>query len=170
MTRNIRLLSIVIPSVMLVAGVSAQHPTGTQHPTAQHQGAHPVMGFDIDKTAHHFYLYEDGGAIEVSVKDKNDKTNLDGIRTHLTEAAMMFTHGHFEAPEAVHAPASVAGLEDLIKLKDKVKYVYVETPMGGRVDIVTTDKDALTAVHAFLKFQIEEHKTGDKTTAAKRRK
>jgi hypothetical protein len=28
-----------------------------------------VMGFDLDKTAHHFYLYEDGGAIDIAVKD-----------------------------------------------------------------------------------------------------
>jgi len=27
-----------------------------------------VMGFDQDKTAHHFYLYEEGGAIDIGIR------------------------------------------------------------------------------------------------------
>jgi hypothetical protein len=46
--------------------------------------------------------------------------------------------------------------------------LYVETANGGRVDIVTSDSEALVAVHAFLKFQIAEHKTGDPTTVQSR--
>jgi hypothetical protein len=110
------------------------------------------MGFDVDKTIHHFFIYEDGGAIDVVVKDKADRTNLDGIRAHLKEAATMFGQGHFETPEAVHAPTAVHGVENLVKFKDKIKYAYTETPLGGRVDIVTTDKDALPRSHAFLKY------------------
>jgi hypothetical protein len=41
--------------------------------------------------------------------------------------------------------------------------------MGGRVDIVTANKDALAAVHAFMKFQIKDHETGDKTSVTKRK-
>jgi hypothetical protein len=52
--------------------------------------------------------------------------------------------------------------------KDAIRYQYVETPNGGRVDIVTTDKEALAAVHAFLTFQISDHKTGDSTTVKAR--
>jgi hypothetical protein len=44
-----------------------------------------------------------------------------------------------------------------------IRYQYVETTNGGRVNIVTSDADALAAVQAFLKFQIAEHKTGDPT-------
>jgi hypothetical protein len=172
MTRTIRLLSIVIPSLALATGVAAQQTAAAkhpQHPAAQHQGAHGAMGFDVDKTIHHFFVYEDGGAIDVGVKDKADKTNMDGIRAHLKEAATMFGQGHFETPEAVHAPAAVHGVENLVKFKERIKYTYTETPLGGRVDIFSTDKDALAAIHAFLKFQIEEHKTGDKTTPTKRK-
>ena len=173
MTRTLRFLSIVIPSLALATGVAAQQTTTAphpQHPAAQHQGTHSGMDFDVDKTIHHFVLYEDGGAIDVGVKDKADKKNTDAVRAHLKEAATMFGQGHFEAPEAVHAPASVHGVESLVKFKDKIKYTYSETPLGGRVDILTTDKDALAAVHAFLKFQIDEHKTGDNATPAKRKK
>ena len=28
------------------------------------------MGFDQHKTAHHFYLLEDGGAIDIAVKER----------------------------------------------------------------------------------------------------
>jgi hypothetical protein len=41
------------------------------------------------------------------------------------------------------------------------RYVFEETPNGGRVVISSTDKHALNAIHCFLRFQIEEYKTGD---------
>jgi hypothetical protein len=167
MTQITRLLSIVISSLALTAGVTAQ----TTSTAAQHHAmtGNQVMGFDQDKTTHHFYLYDDGGAIDVSVKDASDKTNIDAIRAHLPHIAMMFGQGHFDAPMMVHDTTAIPGVEELAKFKDKVKYAYTETPTGGRVDVVTTDKDALAAVHAFMKFQIHEHETGDKTTVAKRK-
>ncbi len=36
-----------------------------------------------------------------------------------------------------------------------------ETPDGGRVAISSANKEAVEAIHRFLRFQIEEHKTGD---------
>jgi len=39
-----------------------------QHRSMNERGA-MVMGFDQDKTVHHFYLYNDGGAIDIAVKD-----------------------------------------------------------------------------------------------------
>ena len=138
-------------------------------PTAQHldaRGKH-VMGFDQQKTAHHFRLYEDGGAIEVSVKDKADTENLTAIRSHLPHIATMFADGQFDAPMLVH-DTNVPGAADLTRLKSRLQYNFVETPTGGRVDIVTTDKDALAALHTFLRFQITDHQTGDPATPAKR--
>jgi len=52
--------------------------------------------------------------------------------------------------------------------REQIRYTYVETPNGGRVDIVTTDPQALAAVHAFLTYQIAEHKTGDVTAVSER--
>lgn len=169
MTRITRLLSIVLPSLALTVGASAQQTTGSAH--AQHLDATgtQVMGFDQDKTTHHFLMYEDGGAVDVSVKDKADKTNIDAIRAHLPHIAMIFGQGHFESPMSVHDTTAVPGIAELARLKDKVTYTYTNTPAGGRVDIVTTDKDAIAAVHAFLKFQIQEHHTGDKTEVSKRK-
>jgi len=128
-----------------------------------------VMGFDQQKTAHHFRLYEDGGAIEVSVKDKADTENLTAIRGHLPHIATMFADGQFDAPMLVHDTKSVPGTADLARLKSRLRYNFVETPAGGRVDIVTTDKEALDALHAFLRFQITDHQTGDALTVKTRK-
>lgn len=118
------------------------------------------MGFDQDKTTHHFRLFDNGGAIDVAVKDADDKTNRDAIRAHLPHIATLFAAGDFAIPGFVHAQ-DVPGTADLGRLKGDIKYAYVETPQGGRVDIVTTHPGALAAVHAFLRFQIADHKTGD---------
>lgn len=80
----------------------------------------------------------------------------------------MFGSGNFDAPMLVHDSASVPGTTMMAARKDAIRYQYTETPRGGRVNIVTTDRDALEAVHSFLKFQIAEHKTGDPSTVAPR--
>ena len=45
----------------------------------------------------------------------------------------------------------------------KFHYKFQETEAGARVRIRTKDKQALKAVHEFLRFQIAEHQTGDRT-------
>jgi hypothetical protein len=149
--------------VLLVLGAQAQAQGVSQSHAAM------AMGFDQEKTAHHFYLYPDGGAIDVSVKDASDRKNLDAIRAHLPHIAEMFKSGDFSAPMLVHQTAAVPGAEDLKRAKDRLGYRYRETPAGGRVEIETTDAAALKAVHAFLRFQITDHKTGDSLEVKPRR-
>jgi hypothetical protein len=149
-------------AIAIVSGAAHQsHPSDVDR-----RGAH-VMGFDQTKTVHHFLLYEDGGSIDVSVKDSSDKANLDAIRTHLSHIASMFAAGNFDAPMLVH-DATVPGTSEMAKLKNRLNYRFVPTAKGGRVDITTMDLDALAAVHRFLRFQISEHHTGDSTTIRKR--
>lgn len=135
---------------------------------ADHARAAMVMGFDQQATSHHFRLYEDGGAIEVGVTDSADVKDRDAIRSHLPHIAMMFGNGTFDAPMLVHDSAHVPGTAVMAERHDRIRYTYVETASGGRVDIVTADPQALAAVHAFLTYQIAEHKTGDVTTVSKR--
>jgi hypothetical protein len=127
------------------------------------------MGFDQQKTTHHFLLFDDGGAIDVAVKNAADTADRDAIRSHLPHIAQMFGDGNFEAPMLVHEAKDVPGTAAMTKLKAKIAYKYTETPGGGRVDITTSDPAALAAVHEFLKYQITEHKTGDPKTVSKRR-
>ena len=146
----------------LLAALFVQHPQPADH-------AAMVMGFDQDRTAHHFSLYDDGGAIDVTTKDAADTADRDGIRAHLPHIATMFAAGKFDAPMLVHDSKSVPGTGVLAARHDRVTYRYRETPNGGRVDIVTTDAEALAAVHDFLRYQIREHHTGDRGDVVARR-
>jgi len=143
-------------------------PAQDPHQAMNDRGA-MVMGFDQDKTTHHFYLYEDGGAIDIAVKDASDTQDRDAIRSHLPHIATMFGMGDFDAPMLVHDSKDVPGTAVLAKHKDKIAYRYRETTMGGRLDIVTKDADALAALHEFLAYQIKEHQTGDPVTVTKRK-
>src|SRR5215213_9465779 len=46
-----------------------------------------AMGFDQDKTVHHFLLRKNGGAIEVTSKDAADAASIAQIRAHFLELA-----------------------------------------------------------------------------------
>lgn len=177
MTRSALICSLAL--VASTAAVSAQS-TGTAKPVSpaatpasndphaqmNHRGAQ-VMGFDQDKTSHHFFLHDDGGAIDVSVKDAADRTNLDAIRAHLPHIVVMFGEGNFEAPMTVHG-TTVPGTPEMKKVKDTITWKYEETARGGRVNITTANADALKAVHAFLRYQITDHKTGDSLDITRR--
>jgi hypothetical protein len=128
--------------------------------------AHNPMGFDQEKTVHHFVLTESGGYIDVSVRDASDSSNRDAIQSHLGHIAQMFKDGNFDIPMLVHGEKP-AGVETLQRLKDRIKYEYKATDSGGRVTITTSDKQALQGVHEFLRYQIKEHKTGDSLSPRK---
>jgi hypothetical protein len=49
----------------------------------------------------------------------------------------------------------------MTRLKSSLDYAAENLPSGGRVHITTANSEALNAVHDFLRFQIQEHKTGD---------
>jgi hypothetical protein len=133
-----------------------------------HDRGGTIMGFDQRATSHHFTLYQDGGRIEVTVNDPANDADLRAIRAHLPHIAMMFAQGDFDAPMMVHDSTNVPGTAVLAARRDKVRYTYAEIPGGGRVDVVTTDAEALAAIHAFLSYQIAEHKTGDSTSVGVR--
>lgn len=125
-----------------------------------------VMGFDHKKTKHHFLLHPDGGAIEVTANAADDKESRDLIRKHLGHIAKMFAEGNFKAPMLIHdrTPPGVPVME---RLKAEIEYRYEETERGGRVVIKTGNEEALRAIHEFLRFQIEDHRTGDSTEVPK---
>jgi hypothetical protein len=118
------------------------------------------MGFDQQKTTHHFLLRKDGGAIQVTANSAADKSSTEEIQMHLRHIAGAFQSGDFNIPMFVHdqTPPGVATMK---KLKDQIKYKYEPAENGGRVVISSANAEAVTAIHEFLKFQITEHKTGD---------
>ena len=77
-----------------------------------------AMGFDQGLTTHHFLLFNDGGAIEVSVNDLADAKNRDAIRSHLPHIAMMFGEGNFDAPMLVHDSKNAPGAKVMTERKE----------------------------------------------------
>lgn len=119
-----------------------------------------AMGFSQSQTTHHFLLRRDGGSIEVEANETADRASSEQIRQHLAHIARMFAEGDFNVPMFIHAQ-NPPGVTTMKRLKSEVKYQFEKTERGGRVNIRTTNPEALAAIHDFLRFQIEEHRTGD---------
>jgi len=158
---------LILGALQLAAQDMQSCPVHKEHmkQAAQHQAdvekhGDEAMGFPHDKTTHHFRLYSDGGAIEVSVNDNQDSQNLQAIRSHLTHIVTMFSNGEFSIPMFIHdrVPPGVSMMKE--KRAD-ISYSFEELPAGGKVRIKTANPDALKAIHEFLRFQIADHHTGD---------
>jgi len=119
-----------------------------------------AMGFDQDKTTHHFILAADGGRIEVAANDPSDRESRDQIRAHLKEIAAEFARGSFARPLATHNELP-PGVRAMQQRQQAIVYEYEDTANGGRVRISTADGKAIAAIHEFLRYQIREHATGD---------
>lgn len=152
-----RLLSIIL--LLAIAGFAAQHT----HQDIQNRG-NQGMGFDQDKTTHHFLLTKDGGIIQVQARSAGDKESVAEVRMHLNHIQHAFSAGDFDIPMFVHEQTP-PGVPTMKKLKDQIRYSYEELEDGGRVVINSKNAEAVNAVHQFLKFQIREHKTGDPVDA-----
>jgi hypothetical protein len=137
----------------------------SQHQAEVEKHGDEAMGFPHDKTTHHFRLYADGGAIEVTVNNNKDSENTKAIRSHLAHIAVLFSDGDFSIPMFVHDQMP-PGVPVMKEKRSQISYRFEEMPGGGRVRIKTTNPDALKAIHDFLRFQIENHHTGDVTDIA----
>jgi len=122
-----------------------------------------AMGFDQDKTVHHFLLKHTGGAIEVAAKDAADAESIAQIRSHFREIADAFAKGLFDKPVATHDELP-PGAGAMAINRERIRYRYEERAAGAAVIIETTDAATLKAIHDFLRYQIVEHKTGDPLT------
>ena len=138
-------------------------PVSTARAGQHHPPLAGAMGFDQEKTTHHFRLLATGGSIDVDVKDHADQATLHAVHAHLQEIAAEFSKGAFDKPLATHGEAP-PGTAAMRALKDRLEYVFEATAAGGRVRITTRDGEALAAVHEFLRYQIREHHTGDPLT------
>jgi hypothetical protein len=136
----------------------AQHDGG--HHAAMERRGQQAMGFDQNHSTHHFLLEKTGGSIEVTATDRADSELAASIRAHLRHIRSAFGEGDFALPVFIHDKPP-PGIDVLKARRDRLTFRYEDLPAGGRVRITTGDPDALTALKAFLRFQITEHKTGD---------
>ena len=161
-------MKLLIAALCLGTFAWAQMPAEHQHPTNPDVHHDTVMkhgeqgmGFSQTSTTHHFLSDTQGGVIQVEAKDAKDAETKDQIRMHLGHIAKSFAEGDFDIPMFVHDTKTVPGVADMQRLKGAITYKFVETKNGGRVQMASQDPAAIAAVHQFLRFQIEEHRTGD---------
>jgi hypothetical protein len=145
---------------LILISLTTTSQSSPQHNHQLMQRGQHAMGFDQTKTTHHFLLQEAGGAIEISANDTADRASIDNIRVHLEHIRGAFSAGDFALPMFIHGTVP-PGADVLKERRALLTYRFEPMPAGGRLGITTKDADALAALHAFLRFQITEHKTGD---------
>jgi hypothetical protein len=161
--------SITLVSFLALAGpLAAQcphHDHGAMPAAADHDSAfarmqsrgQQVMGVDQYTSRHRFESLPDGGRIELQ-RTVADSAGADRIRRHLAEEAAAFRRGDFADPAAVHQ-TEVPGTRVMAVRRDAIRYEVSDLPLGAQIRIVSTDREAIAAVHAFLAFQRQEHRT-----------
>jgi hypothetical protein len=167
-------MKLILLIALTAAGISTQSsqkpesktecPMRATH-TQMNERGEKGMGFSQTATTHHFLLNAKGGVIQVEVKDSADTTSRNQIRMHLGHIAKAFQSGDFDIPMFVHDTVP-PGVPEMKRLQKEIQYSFEETANGGRVVISSMNKEAVEAVHRFLRFQIEEHQTGAPTAAA----
>ena len=161
----VALLSVGSGKHLYALGFQTTGPDHKHHADVNTRGDQ-AMGYSHEKTTHHFRLKPDGGVIEVSANDPKDGASRDQIRHHLTRIAELFRKGDFSLPMFTHGQAP-PGTPEMTRLKDDIKYTFEAIDRGGRVLIASASPEAVNAIHQFLRFQIEDHKTGDPTDVEK---
>jgi hypothetical protein len=163
--RNILLACLLtaLPACAAAQQTSPPDQATRQNGVAQ-RGDHE-MGFSHETATHHFRLLKDGGEILVEANDPNDKAGIEQIRIYLSHIVSIFSNGNFNAPALIH-DTNPPGVATMARLKSDIRYTVTETERGARIRILTSSPETTDAVHAFLLFQIIDHKTGDSPTIA----
>ena len=158
------LATIIVTSLLAFADGAANCPMHAQHMAAatpiDHR--HDSFGFSHESSKHAFRILPTGGAIELRATDDDPKT-VAAIRTHLREIEAAFRKGDFSKPKFVHERMP-DGVDTMRERRQSIQYRFEELPEGARVTITTKDARALQAIHAFLRFQIADHRTQDPLT------
>ena len=132
---------------------SSEHGAGVDH-------RHDTLGVAHETTHHSFRLYDDGAAIELRANGPSDTTTIEAIRAHMRVIADQFRANNFSTPMFVH-DKTPDGIETIKQLHAQIDFNYESLPAGARVRIKTANSTALSALHAFMRFQIVEHRTSD---------
>jgi hypothetical protein len=141
------------------AGHASHADTATDSAfAALQQRGQRAMGVDQYTSTHQFDDLSDGGRIELQ-RDTDDPAGIAQIRQHLQEIAKAFASGDFSTPAFVHM-REVPGAAVMAARRAWISYSFRELPRGGELRIITSDPEALEAVHAFLAFQRMDHRAG----------
>lgn len=158
MNKIVCVVLVLFCSIVGAEDVTCPHHAG--HQAQMEERGDLVMGFDHTKTIHHFLLKPDGGVIVADAKEASDSDSIAKIRKHFVEIVEEFSKGEFSKPKEIHNRVP-PGVAEMIQHRDEIAYTFHETEKGGEIRIKTANEEARKAVHAFLRFQIEDHRTQD---------
>jgi hypothetical protein len=81
-------------------------------------------------------------------------------RIQRDESVKHISQGDFAIPMLIHATVP-PGVETMKRSGNKIAYEAENIVRGAQLRITTQDAEALTAIYSFLRFQIQDHQTGD---------
>src|SRR6516164_10825189 len=157
--------ALTILAVCVTLGLAAQTDSQSDHHAGvvQRGESHAGMGFSQTTTTHHFILTPNGGIVQVTANDPQNTEQIETIQMHMKHIAQMFSEGSFSIPHFVH-DQTPPGVPTMKELKNSIQYSAEPLSAGGRIKIETSLPEGVAAIHAFLRFQIKDHETGDPTT------
>jgi hypothetical protein len=118
---------------------------------------HMAMGVDQYTSTHHFEPLPDGGRISLE-RNNTDSAGVAQIRTHMKEIAQAFGRGDFALPGFVH-DRNVPGTDVMAARRSRITYQPETLPHGASLRIYSTDSVAVAAIHDFLAFQRQDHRS-----------
>ncbi len=124
-----------------------------------------ALGTDTNKVTQHYHLVKNGGVIEFAAKDPSDTATIVAIQKYLNAQKDLFEKGKTDADADAHGRIP-DGLPVLKKLRNEITFFAVKNEDGAVLRMFTTNLQARQAIQEFMKFEINEHKTGDPLVAA----
>jgi hypothetical protein len=131
----------LIPSVLSAQQQPTTPSDPSHHDAVTARGDH-AMGFSHETTTHRFRLAKTGGVIDVSANDPKDSATREQIRMHLSHIAKRFSAGDFDVPMFIH-DTNPPGASIMAKLRHEIRYRYVETDRGAKIQITTANTEAI---------------------------
>jgi hypothetical protein len=139
---------------------SCAHRPAEAHAAAVDQRHDHTTGMAADTSVHHFAITSRGGVIRLESAMVASEEGRDQARRHLQHVARSFAAGDFAMPMFIHGQIP-PGASTMARLKESIRYRYEPTDRGGRITIDTSNREARNAIHEFLRFQIQDHRTKD---------
>ena len=118
---------------------------------------HTAMGVDQYTSSHRFESLPDGGRISLQ-RGPRDSAGVAQVRSHMRGIAEAFGRGDFALPGFVHN-RDVPGTVVMAAHRSRITYTADTLPGGGDVRLQTSDSSAIAAIHEFLAFQRQDHRS-----------
>jgi hypothetical protein len=136
---------------------AAREPADSAFALVQTRG-HAAMGVDQYTSQHRFESLPGGGRISLK-RDADDSAGAAQIRRHMQTIALAFAGGEFALPGFVH-DREVPGTAVMAQRRSHITYTVDTLPRGGQLRIRSDDSVAVAAIHEFLSFQRQDHRSG----------